>query len=251
MSRKYDKRTNMFDQEGKISQINYAVDAINNAGTAIGMLFDGGIALVCEKDTNETLLEVSRSSEKIFALDSHLFCIMSGMEADANYLIDKIRELCQWHRYNYRAAMPIDNVVQTVCGWKQNNTLRGGRRPFGIGFTYAGWDEINGHQIWHSDPAGVFGGWKAHAQGRNSMLVNNYLKQEYKEEMSEKDCLDLAVKCMCKALDATEPDANKLNIMIVKRNGEGSTVSSRRITVDEVKELIKEKVAKEESEKKK
>ena len=114
----------MFDQEGKISQINYAVDAINNAGTAIGMLFDGGIALVCEKDTNETLLEVSRSSEKIFALDSHLFCIMSGMEADANYLIDKIRELCQWHRYNYRAAMPIDNVVQTVCGWKQNNTQR-------------------------------------------------------------------------------------------------------------------------------
>ena len=83
------------------------------------------------------------------------------------------------------------------------------------------------------------------------MLVNNFLKQEYKEEMTEKECLELAVKCMCKALDSTDPDANKLNIMIVTRVEGTSNVTTRRATADEVKELIKEKIAKEESEKKK
>jgi 20S proteasome alpha/beta subunit len=32
-----------------------------------------------------------KTSEKIYQLDEHVFCVVSGMTADANYLIDYAR----------------------------------------------------------------------------------------------------------------------------------------------------------------
>jgi len=78
MSRQYDKRTNMFNQDGQITQINYAVGSIDQAGFAVALLYKDGIVLVCKQDTSETLLEIAKSAERIFELDSHLFVIMSG-----------------------------------------------------------------------------------------------------------------------------------------------------------------------------
>ena len=36
-----------------------------------------------------------------------------------------------------------------------------GLRPFGVSFLYAGWDIHHGFQLYHSDPSGNYGGWKA------------------------------------------------------------------------------------------
>ena len=198
MSRKYDTRTNMFDQEGKITQLQYAVDAINQAGPALGLLCDTGMILATEREISSTLLEQSRHSEKVYCLDSHIYCIVSGMTADANYLIEYARRFAQDHRYTFNAPMPVDQVVQRLCDLKQSYTQYGGMRPFGTSFIFAGWDEVNGYQIYTSDPAGIFSGWKAIAQGLNNQMTNNFLKQEYKENISEQEGTELAVATICK-----------------------------------------------------
>ena len=155
----------MFDQEGQIKQIQYAVDAINQAGPALGLLFADGIILATERETTSTLLEQTRHSEKVYCLDSHIYCIVSGLTADANYLIEYARKFAQDYRYNFGSPMPVDQVVQRLCDLKQSYTQYGGMRPFGTSFIFAGFDEINGYQVYTSDPAGIFSGWKAIAQG--------------------------------------------------------------------------------------
>ena len=61
---------------GRLHQVEYAVEAINNAGTAVGILAADGIVLAGEKQKATKLLAPSKSSEKTYKLDEHVACIV-------------------------------------------------------------------------------------------------------------------------------------------------------------------------------
>lgn len=52
MSRRYDARTTTFSPEGRLYQVEYAMEAISHAGTAIGILASEGIVLAAEKKSS-------------------------------------------------------------------------------------------------------------------------------------------------------------------------------------------------------
>ncbi len=49
MSRRYDSRTTIFSPEGRLHQVEYAMEAIGNAGATMGLLAKDGVVLVAEK----------------------------------------------------------------------------------------------------------------------------------------------------------------------------------------------------------
>jgi 20S proteasome subunit alpha 3 len=67
-SRRYDSRTTTFSPEGRLYQVEYAMEAISHAGTVVGILAKDGIVLAAEKKVTSKLLEQDTSSEKIYAL---------------------------------------------------------------------------------------------------------------------------------------------------------------------------------------
>lgn len=49
MARRYDQRTTTFSPEGRLYQVEYAVEAISQAGAVVGVLAKDGVVLVAEK----------------------------------------------------------------------------------------------------------------------------------------------------------------------------------------------------------
>lgn len=49
MARRYDSRTTIFSPEGRLYQVEYAIEAVSNAGAAIGVLTTEGVVLAAEK----------------------------------------------------------------------------------------------------------------------------------------------------------------------------------------------------------
>ena len=45
MSRRFDTKTNVFDSNGRISQIEYAIKAIKNSGPAMAISYKDGIVI--------------------------------------------------------------------------------------------------------------------------------------------------------------------------------------------------------------
>lgn len=88
-------------------------------------------------------------------------------------------------------------------------------RPFGVSFLFAGWDKHYGFQLYHSDPSGNYGGWKATAIGANNQAAQSILKQEWKEELTIKEALALAVKVIAKTMDSTTLSAEKRKLSIL------------------------------------
>lgn len=204
MSRKYDSLTTIFTPEGRLLQVEYAINNINNAGLAIGLITTEGVILACEKDSVSKLLEKSKTSDKIYVVDKNLAVAVGGLAADANLLIDWAREFNQSYYLKYKNLCPVENTVRFIGDEQQIKTQKGSNRPYGAGFLYAGWDRIFGYQLYSGEPSGVYSCWKAHAIGQNSQNAQSAFKQFYTEDLNLEDGITLAVRILKKSLDKTK-----------------------------------------------
>eukprot|EP01137_Pigoraptor_chileana_P019508 Opistho-2@80640 len=110
----YDRGVNTFSPEGRLFQVEYAIEAIKLGSTAIGIQTAEGVVLAVEKRITSPLLETS-SIEKVIEIDSHVGCAMSGLTADARTMIDHARVEAQSHWFTYNEKMKIESITQSVC----------------------------------------------------------------------------------------------------------------------------------------
>jgi 20S proteasome subunit alpha 5 len=89
-----DRGVNTFSPEGRLFQVEYAIEAIKLGSTTIGISTPEGVVLGVEKRVQSKLLE-STSVEKIMEIDAHLGCAMSGLTADARTMIEHARVTSQ------------------------------------------------------------------------------------------------------------------------------------------------------------
>jgi 20S proteasome subunit alpha 3 len=171
-----------------------------------------GVVLAAEKRITSKLLDIRKSTEKMYKVDEHVACAVAGITADANILITYARQAAQRYFFAYQEPMPLEQLLQTICDLKQSYTQFGGLRPFGVSFLFAGWDAHFGFQLYQSDPSGNYGGWKAKSIGANHQSAQSILKTDYKsvEETSMEDALLLAVKVLSKTMDTTAPTPDKM-----------------------------------------
>jgi len=225
MSRRYDSRTTIFSPEGRLYQVEYAMEAISHAGTAIGILASDGIVIAAEKKLTSKLLEPTKSSEKMYMIDDHVAVAVAGITADANILINQARLHAQRYRFAFQEPQPVEQLVQSLCDEKQAYTQYGGLRPFGVSMLYAGWDKTHGFQLYQSDPSGNYNGWRATCIGANNQSATSLMKQEYKEEIIPLDqALQLAMKVLTKTCDATSLTPDKFDLATLTRTPDGKIV---------------------------
>lgn len=119
-------------------------------------------------------------------------------------MIDQARLTCQRHQFAYNEPIPVELLVKTLCNHKHHVTQHGGYRPFGCAFLIAGWDAVRGFQLYRTDPAGNYAGWKATCMGNNRATAEGIFKSDYPEEGL---FLDDAKKMLLKVLEKTSENA--------------------------------------------
>lgn len=240
MSRRYDSRTTIFSPEGRLYQVEYAMEAIGHAGTCLGILASDGVVIAAEKRNTNKLLDDVSFSEKIYKLHDDMACSVAGITSDANVLTNQLRLFSQRHLLQYGEPMPCEQLVATLCDIKQAYTQFGGKRPFGVSILYMGWDVHHGYQLYQSDPSGNYGGWKATCIGNNSAAAVSMLKQEYKEgETDLKAALALSVKVLSKTLDTNKLTPDKVEIATLTHNVKEKYTQISILPATEVQQLIK------------
>merc|ERR1711862_495621 len=167
------------------------------------------------------LLDQGKQHEKLFKISNQMSCAVAGITSDANILINKLRLTAQQHVYSYSESMPVEQLVTSICDYKQGYTQFGGLRPFGVSFLIAGHDEVNGFQLYHTDPSGNFSGWKAYAIGVNNNTAQQIMRQDWKEGLKMQDTLELAAKVLTKTMDTASPNAEKLEFAVVEKTSSG------------------------------
>jgi len=224
MSRRYDQSTTTFSPEGRLHQVEYAIEAINNAGTCLALQSADGVVLAAERKVVSVLLAPSKTSEKTYTIDDHCVCLVAGLTSDANILINQARLGSQRYLYTYQEQMPIEQIVKSICNYKQAYTQYGGLRPFGTAFLFAGWDRNFGFQLYQTDPSGNYSGWKATVIGQNNQAGKSILKTDYSENNTISQNLKIAVKILTKTMDSTTPSPERIELSVLRKDEDGTLV---------------------------
>ena len=195
--------------------------------------------LAAEKKEFSKLFVPTKESGKLYKIDEHIMCAVSGIVADANFLIDLGRHVGQDYLFKYSDAAPVEEVVKAFASEKHSFTQFGSSRPYGVSIMYAGYDKIRGFQLYNSDPSGNYSAYKAHCTGKNSVNAISTLKTDYEENIDASKALALAAKMIGKTMDTTTPDASKFEIGIVQLDSEGKPFQ-RLVQGEELQKLLEE-----------
>jgi proteasome alpha subunit len=197
----YDRAITVFSPDGRLFQVEYAMELVNRGATILGIQTAEGVVLGSEESI-EALEEVG-FSYKIFRVDDHVGAAIVGLSSDARILIDQARVYSQSNKLTYDEPIDTEIVTKRICDIQQMYTQHAGVRPFGVSLIFAGVDKT-GSRVFGTHPSGTYRGYKATALGAGRETVLNILKEEYKENMTLENTIKLAVKCLVKALDARQ-----------------------------------------------
>jgi len=205
----YDRGVNTFSPEGRLFQVEYAIEAIKLGSTAVGLQVKDGCILAVEKRLTSPLLEPS-SVEKIAEIDHHIGAAMSGLVADARTLVDHARVEAQNHTFTYDEPIGIEALTQAVCDLAlsfgegdDDNDSKEKRmsRPFGVALLLAGYDELDGPQLFFSDPSGTYVRYQAKAIGAGSEGAQSNLGEAYSESMTLEEAEELALTTLKQVME--------------------------------------------------
>ncbi|KAK3293475.1 nucleophile aminohydrolase [Chaetomium fimeti] len=141
MADRYSFSLTTFSPSGKLVQIEYALNAVNQGVTALGIKATNGIVLATEKKSSSPLADPS-SLAKISLITPNIGMVYSGMGPDYRVLVDRARKVSHTgYKRIYNEYPPTRILVQDVARVMQEATQSGGVRPYGVSLLVAGWDE--------------------------------------------------------------------------------------------------------------
>nr|Q8X077.1 RecName: Full=Probable proteasome subunit alpha type-2 [Neurospora crassa OR74A]CAB91760.2 probable 20S proteasome subunit Y7 [Neurospora crassa] len=213
MADRYSFSLTTFSPSGKLVQIEYALNAVNQGVTALGIKATNGIVLATEKKSSSPLADPS-SLSKISLITPNIGMVYSGMGPDYRVLVDRARKVSHTgYKRIYNEYPPTRILVQDVARVMQEATQSGGVRPYGVSLLIAGWDE-GGPMLYQVDPSGSYFPWKATAIGKNATTAKTFLEKRYTEGLELEDAVHIALLTLKETIEG-EMNGDTIEIGIV------------------------------------
>jgi len=195
----YDRAITIFSPDGRLFQVEYAIEAVRRGTTAIAVKNDDAVVFCVEK--RQMALQENIGSEKLFKIDDHVGVAIAGLTADARTLVEQARVHAQVNILSYNEKVTILETTRDLCDQMQLYTQNAGVRPFGVSFLIGGIDPDDGTKLFLTDPSGAFWGYHACAIGSGSPAVREFLSKEYKTSLSFEELKLLTIRSLKEVIE--------------------------------------------------
>jgi len=210
----YDRSLTMFSPEGRLYQVEYALEAVRRGTLVIALKSNAGATIVTRKKF--TKLMDSSTIQKIFIMDEHIGCAIAGLHADSRILVDYARVQCQVHRLTYNEPVRLQTITRKLADIKQQYSQHGGVRPFGSSLLIVGIDPDGSPRITTTSPSGTYWSWRATAMGQNSESAKDELNKSLDDNMSIDQLVKLGIKILKESTDE-EFENDSLSIAVANK----------------------------------
>jgi len=187
----YDRAITVFSPDGRLYQVEYAIETVRRGTLAIGIKSKDGLILAVEEKPRK--LQNAEITQKIFQVDDHIGVAAAGYIPDARSQVDNARFFSQSNRMIYDEPIEVESVAKHLADQCQQFTQYAGVRPFGVALIIAGINK-SGSSIFLTDPSGTYISYDAVAIGSGSEQVTEYLEKYYKKDMSLEEAASLAIE---------------------------------------------------------
>ena len=194
--------------------MDYALQAVNQGVTSLGIKSTNGIVIATEKKSSSHLIN-SDSLSKVDLITPDIGVVYSGMGPDYRVLLQQARKAShtQYKRI-YNEYPPTRIMVQEVAKTMQQATQSGGIRPYGVSLLIAGWDQHYGYGLYQVDPSGAYFPWKATAIGKGSVSAKTFLEKRWQEDLELDDAIHIALLTLKETIEG-EMNGDTVEIAVV------------------------------------
>ena len=181
--------------------------------TAVGVTFDGGLVLASEKRIAFGNFLVSKSSKKTFEITPKVGATCAGLVADMQILSLQIAALAKIRKMELKRDVPPNSVAKMMSNMMYE------RRYFPLLTQVIVGGVVDKPILYTLDPLGSVLPDEYAAVGTGAEMALGVLDPQFKENMTEKEAVDLAKKAVRSASLRDSASGDGLDIMVITKDG--------------------------------
>jgi len=222
----YDRAITVFSPDGRLYQVEYAIETVRRGTIAVGVKCKDGIIIAVEEKSKK--LQISNIAQKIFQIDDHVGVAAAGYIPDARSQVDNARFFSQSNKMIYDEPVEVETIAKHLADQCQQYTQYAGVRPYGVALILGG--VVNSKpELFLTDPSGTFISYDAIAIGSGSDDVTDFLEKTYKPDLTLDEASVLAVAGIHLSGDEKDEHSHIRMAHIKKENGLYELVADEKV----------------------
>ncbi len=182
--------------------------------TAVGITYDGGVVFASEKRIAYGNFLVSKSTKKTFQLTPRVGADCAGLVADMQILSLQISALAKIRKMEIKREIPPNTIAKMMSNMMYE------RRFFPLLTQVIVGGVVDKPAIYTLDPLGSVLPDDYAAVGTGAETALGVLDPQFKENMTEKDAIELAKKAVKSAILRDSFSGDGIDVLVI--NSEGS-----------------------------
>jgi len=189
--------------------------------TAVGITYDGGVVFASEKRIAYGNFLVSKSTKKTFQLTPKVGAACAGLVADMQILSLQISALAKIRKMEIKREIPPNTIAKMMSNMMYE------RRFFPLLTQVIVGGVVDKPAIYTLDPLGSVLPDDYAAVGTGAETALGVLDPQFKENMTEKDAIELARKAVKSATLRDSFSGDGIDILVI--NSQGSKEFSEKL----------------------
>merc|ERR1712110_492209 len=173
-------------------------DYVDLGTTIMAVEFDGGVVFGADSRTSAGSFIVNRVTDKLTKITDNIYCCRSGSAADTQAIANIVKMNLEMHEIELNTPPQVSDAAAV---FKQY--CYGYRDQLMAGIIVAGYDEINGGQVFSIPLGGMVKRQGCAIGGSGSTWIYGHVDNTYKPGMTKDECLEFVRRCITLAIGLT------------------------------------------------
>ena len=188
--------------------------------TAVGITFNEGVVFASERRIAYGNFVVSKTTKKTFVITPHVGAACAGLVADMQILTLQIAALAKIRRMEIKRDVPPNTIAKMMSNMMYE------RRFYPLLTQVIVGGLVEKPTIYTLDPLGSVLPDEYAAVGTGAEMALGILDQQYKNELTEDQAVDLAVKSVRAASMRDSASGDNIDVLVMNKDGAKETTEN-------------------------
>ena len=200
-------------------------DYVSLGTTIMAMEYASGVVFAADSRTSAGSFIVNRVTDKLTKITDRIYCCRSGSAADTQAIANYVKANLEMHEIEMGRPPTVKDAAMAFRQYCYAD-----RDKLMAGIIVAGWDEINGGQVYSVPLGGMVKRQSIAIGGSGSTFVYGHVDNTWKDGMTKDECLEYARVCVTLAVGRDSSSGGCIRLAAI--TGEG--VERRCIEGDKI-----------------
>jgi proteasome beta subunit len=182
--------------------------------TTLGMVCKEGVVIATEQRATMGTLIAHKATKKLYKIDEHLALATAGLVGDLQVLARYLNAEANLYRLKRTVRMPVKSAATLMSNIMNQRKFA----PYYVQLILGGYDNTGGY-VYSLDAAGGAIPDKYTAGGSGSPYVFGVLEDNYKDDMTADEGIDLAVRAITAAKNRDSASGGMISVAVITKEG--------------------------------